>query len=337
MRKFFKILLIIIAVIIAAVFILLAVFLAWPAPEAKSIAWGVDFSQAQAESLKLDWKKVYLAILEDLGARHIKLHTHWNWVEGQKGDYYFTDIDWQLAQAAKHQADVIYVVGMKTGRWPECHLPEWAEKLGKEEQQEKILAYIEATVKRYKNNPAITAWQAENEPLFTFGECPWYDKSFLAKEVALIKSLDPSRPVIVSDTGEQSLWWQAAGIGDIVGTTLYRTAWIHITDKYGFYIHFPLPASAYYRRAQLVKALFGKKVINIELQSEPWVNGAFYDVPLAEQEKTMNLAQFKENISYAKKTGFDTFYLWGVEWHYWLKEKHNKPEIWDEARQLFQN
>ena len=29
------------------------------------------------------------------------------------------------------------------------------------------------------------------------------------------------------------------------------------------------------------------------------------------------------------------FYLWGAEWWYWMKEKQNKPEIWDEAKKLF--
>ncbi len=336
MKRLFKILLFIIVVVVI-VLVLTTVFLTRSVRQADHITWGVDFSQVQAESLKIDWKKNYLAILEDLGAKHVKLHTQWNWVEGERGIFYFQDIDWQLEQAAKHQADIIYVVGMKTGRWPECHVPDWAALLGKKEQQEKILAYIETVVNRYKGNSGIVAWQAENEPLFVFGQCPWYDKQFLAREVALIQSLDRTRPVIVSDSGEQSLWWQAAGVGDIVGTTLYRTVWVHITNQYGFYIHFPLPASSYYWRAQIVKALFKKKVINIELQTEPWVNGTFTDIPLADQEKTMNLAQFKKNITYAKQTGLDTFYLWGVEWQFWMKEEHNQPEIWNEAKKLFKN
>ena len=71
------------------------------------------------------------------------------------------------------------------------------------------------------------------------------------------------------------------------------------------------------------------------LQAEPWVYKTFYDVPLAEQEKTMNIDIFKANISYAKQTGFDEFYLWGVEWWYWLKTTQNQPQIWNEAKKLF--
>jgi len=34
---------------------------------------------------------------------------------------------------------------------------------------------------------------------------------------------------------------------------------------------------------------------------------------LEEQEKTMNLERFQKNIEFAKRTGLDTFYLWGAE------------------------
>jgi hypothetical protein len=51
----------------------------------------------------------------------------------------------------------------------------------------------------------------------------------------------------------------------------------------------------------------------------------------------MNLEQFRENIEFARKTGLDTFYLWGAEWWYWLKEKQNNSEIWNEVRNLLKN
>lgn len=303
---------------------------------AEKITWGVDFSQMRAESLKLDWRKTYLALLDDLGVKNIKLHTQWDWIEGQKGNFYFADVDWQLQQAKKYNAGVIYVVGMKTGRWPECHIPSWADTISQQEQQEAILEYIKEVVLRYKDDKTIIAWQAENEPMFRFGVCPWYDRDFLKKEVALIKSLDNSRPVVISDSGEQSLWWRAARIGDMVGTTLYRVSWIHISPKLGFYLHFPLSPFTYWARAQFIEWWFHKKTISVEVQAEPWTPDVSYDTLVQEQAKTMNPAQFKKNISYAKHTGFDTFYLWGVEWMYWMKELQHQPEIWNTAKELFQ-
>jgi len=306
-----------------------------PAPQKKPIIWGVNFSQAHAESLTLDWKETFLAIMDDLGAREVKLLPQWDWIQGDRDSFYFDDVDWQLQEAEKRQAKIIYVVGMKTGRWPECHVPLWAEKLPKKEQQEELLKYVAVVVNHYKDNPTIIAWQAENEPLFRFGICPWYDADFLKEEVDLIKSIDPSRPVIVSDTGEQSLWLRAGRIGDIVGTTLYRKVWLHITDKVGFNINIPLSPGSYWFKAKLIEILYGKKVINVELQAEPWASVVFYEVPLKEQEKTMNLTQFKSNIQYARDTGLERFYLWGVEWMYWMKEIQNRPEIWNEAQKLF--
>ena len=321
-------------IFIALVLVAFFYFFVGTAPKT-NITWGVDFSQMQAEALKLDWKKTYLAILEDLGASHIKLHTQWDWVEGVRDDYYFKDIDWQVRQAEIHGASIIYVVGMKTGRWPECHAPGWSNELEKKQQQDELLEYIKTTVLRYKNSGSIIAWQAENEPLFTFGQCPWYDREFLKKEIALIKQLDPARPVIITDSGEQSLWWQAAYFGDRVGVTTYRKVWVHLWGPLGFYFEFPLPAVSYWRKAQLVRTIFHKEVFGAELQAEPWAPNLFYNEPLTQQEKSMNLDQFKKNVEYAKKTGLDTFYLWGAEWQYWMKETQGRPEIWNEARKLF--
>ena len=234
-----KIVAILLSILIVALLSFAGYFLVGQAPVQKNITWGVNFSQMQAEVLKLDWKKTYLALMEDLGVKNIKLLTQWDWVEGQQDDFYFKDIDWQIKEAKARGVKITYVVGMKTGRWPECHLPAWAAGLSRADQQTQILQYIEKVVTRYKNSTAIVAWQAENEPLFQFGQCPWRDKDFLKKEVALIKSLDSARPVIVSDSGEQSSWFAVAKIGDTVGVTMYRKVWVHIVGDIGFYTSFP--------------------------------------------------------------------------------------------------
>ncbi|MEK7664786.1 MAG: DUF4038 domain-containing protein, partial [Patescibacteria group bacterium] len=174
------------------------------APRQKNVIFGVNFSQKGAESLKLDWKETYLAILDDLKTKQIKLITHWDLIEKQNNNYYFDDTDWQVKEAEKREVKMIFVLGIKTGRWPECHDPEWAKNFSKKEEQQELLNYIEKIILRYKDSPSIIAWQVENEPLFEFGECPWQDKDFWKKEIKLVKSLDPARPIIASDSGEQS-------------------------------------------------------------------------------------------------------------------------------------
>jgi hypothetical protein len=312
----------------------------YKAAQVKPVTWGVDFSQSQAEYLHLDWKELYVAILEDLGAKHIKLHTNWDWVEGIKDSFYFKDTDWQVQQAEQHHADIIYVVGIKTGRWPECHAPLWTESLSPVNQETESLKYITAVVNRYKNSKAVAAWQVENEPLFGFGQCPsWYytNTDFLKAEVALVKSLDPSRQVIISDSGEQSLWLGAAGIGDIVGITMYRSAWTKLSPSLGFQNYFFLnPASTYIQKADIVRRIYGKKVIGVELQAEPWVSEPLIGAPLGEQMQSMNPEIFKENVAFAKSTGLDTFYFWGAEWWYWMKTVQNQLGMWDAGRGVIQ-
>lgn len=328
------------------ILIFISYFFIGKPPSAKKINWGVNFSQKHSQNLGLDWKENYFALLDDLNVKNIKLITHWDLIEPKKDEYDFEDLDWQIKEAEKRDTKIILVIGMKTGRWPECHIPDWAKNLSKEEQQKEILEMIEKIVLRYKNSKAIEIWQIENEPFFPFGICPWVDKNFLKKEINLVKSIDQDRPILISDSGEGSLWIQAAQLGDLVGTTLYRKVWFSFSwekrllpffpKKLGFYVSYPFPPIFYWRKALYINKLFGKKVICIEFQAEPWGPVLLYDLSLKEQEKTMNLEQFKNNIEFAKKTGFDTFYLWGAEWWFWLKEKQNDSSIWNEARKLWE-
>ena len=300
-------------------------------PEAEKTTWGVNFSQQHTENFGLNWQETYLALLDDLKVKNIKLITQWNLIEPKQGEYYFEDLDWQIQEAEKRGVKILLVIGMKTPRWPECHIPEWAKKLNKEEQQERILKLIEKIVLKYRDRVSVFMWQVENEPLFAFGECPWIDKNFLKKEIELVKSLD-SRPVLISDSGEASFWVEAAKLGDIVGTTMYRKVWFQGLDTY---ISYPLPPVFYHRKAKYIEKIFNKEVMVVELQAEPWGQKLLYDSPLEEQEKTMNLERFKKNMEFAKKTGLKEFYLWGAEWWYWMKEKQNQPDIWNEAKKLF--
>ncbi len=331
-KRKLKIILLVVLIVLAPVFIFL--FVGRPAPH-EDIVWGINFSEKHAVNLGLDWQELYLAILDDLGARHIKLAVHWDMIEPEKDRYFFDHLDKQVEEAEKRQAEVMLVMGMKTPRWPECHLPGWAHDLDKAAQQAEILKMIETVVRRYKDSPAIAMWQVENEPFFPFGDCPWTDINFLKKEVELVRSLDHlNRPIVISDTGEMSLWIRAARLGDKVGTTMYKKVWFH---EVGLYVTYPFPPIFYYRKARLIDFLFNKEVICVELQAEPWGPKLLYDSPLDEQEKTMNLRQLQDNVDFARRTGLRKFYLWGTEWWYWMKVKHDQPEIWQEARTLFLN
>jgi hypothetical protein len=304
----------------------------YKAPMAKKITWGAAFSQKHAQDMGLDWKEAYLALLDDLKIKNFKIAAHWDLIEPREDVYDFADLDWQVAQAKERDAKIMLAIGMKTPRWPECHVPEWAKGIGKEKQQDEVLKMLAAVVEHYGNDRTITFWQVENEPLFGFGQCPWIDKQFLIKEAALVRSLDAQkRPVVISDSGEGSWWINAARIGDAVGVTMYRRVYFHELKAY---VTYPIPPAYYWIKAGYIAAIFHKPVICGELQAEPWAANQTYDGGDGDA-KTMDIKQFKENIVFAKNTGLDTFYLWGAEWWYWMKTKHGQPQFWEEAKKLW--
>ena len=318
-------------IILAIIIIIFCFFFIGFPKENKDIIWGVNFSDKHTSALGLDVKETYMALLEEMNVKNIKIAVHWDALEREMGEYNFSDLDWKIEKAKDYNARVFLVIGMKTPRWPECHVPSWAHKLEKEGQQDRILMKIKEVVKRYKENEVVWAFQVENEPFFEFGDCPWYDREFLKKEIDLVKSLT-DKPVIISDSGEFSFWIKAARLSDIVGTTMYRKAWF---KELKTYISYPFPPTFYNRRIYIINKLFKKDVICVEFQAEPWGPSLLYDSPLEEQAKTMDLEQFKKNIEFGKKTSFDKIYLWGAEWWYYMKIKHNQPEIWEEAKKLF--
>lgn len=324
--------LIILLAIIGSGGFLIYIFTTDPKPASK-ITYGVTFSQIFAEQMDLNWQSAYSAILDDLGVRKLRLVAYWPKIESVRGQYDFTDLDWQVEEAGKRGAEVIIAIGRKLPRWPECHYPSWAESLTKEEEQERILSLLTEIVNHYQGNKTITMWQVENEPfLSSFGECPKLDKQFLDKEIALVRKLDISgRPILMTASGELSSWIRPAIRADVLGTTLYRIVW---NEAIGHF-EYPIPPSFYYQRAKLVKLLTEiEKVIVIELQAEPWSKKMLYETDEKEQSKSMNLEKFRGIIEYTRMTGFDEAYLWGAEWWYWKKMRGNNS-IWTYAKTLF--
>jgi hypothetical protein len=313
--------------------IFVAYFFIGFANQPKNMTWGVNFSVKQTEFLKLDSRETYSAILNDLGAKNVKISVYWDLIEKERGVYDFSELDWQIAEAEKSNTKVVLAIGMKVPRWPECHLPTWARDLSKTEQQTEIINMLQKVVLRYKDSSALSMWQVENEAFLKFGACPWSDEDFLRREVSFVRLNDPEHKIIVTDSGELSLWIKASQAGgDVVGVTTYKKVW---QQQAHIYVSYLFPSVFYNRRADIVKNVFNQKVIGVELQAEPWCANSIMNSSLQEQEKTMNLKQFKSNVEFAKNTGIDTFYFWGAEWWYYMKTVYNNSEIWDEARKLF--
>ncbi len=319
--------------IVVGIFFLLFVLSWGPSYKETDLEYGMTFSSKQSTDLGLDWKEVYLAMLDDLQVKKLRLPAYWDVLEKEQDNYDWTDLDWQIEQAEKRNVELILVVGQRVPRWPECHIPNWAWNMNDTERQNATLEHIQQTVSRYKQNPNLRYWQVENEPFLpNFGVCPKFESQFLDKEINLVHSLD-KRPIIVTDSGELSLWALAAKRADVFGTTMYRDTYSRMLHSY---IHYPI-SPAFFRIKKNLANIFAQPQdwIVIELQGEPWGKTAFQNLSQAEREKTMSPEKFKDMISFIKKTGFKTFYWWGVEYWYWEKATRNNPAYWDTAKQLF--
>ncbi|MDD2681119.1 MAG: hypothetical protein PHE20_03420 [Patescibacteria group bacterium] len=292
--------------------------------------FGITYSKKYAEEIGLNWQEVYLAILDDLKVKNIRLPIYWDEIENTKGVFDYSDYDFMITEGAKRNVNFVINIGWRLPRWPECHAPSWTNTESVESIRSDTLVMIKKTVNRYKDNSSIKYWQVENEPfLNTFGICPPSNEEFFAQEVALVKSLD-KRPVIVSGPGELNLWLKEAKYGDIFGTTIYRVIW----NKTIGYMKYPIPPWFYAAKAWFASIKPDNRVI-IELQAEPWVpQGKIIYLSQNEAKYSFDVQQFKENLQYALDTKFNKAYLWGVEWWYW-QYKHDDQSFWLFARELF--
>ena len=300
----------------------IAVMLTLSVPGKQKLSYGATFSQKfSAELLSNDWRKNYLAILDDLKIKDLRLVAYWDLLEPAENKFNFEDLDWQIAEAEKRGAKIILVLGKKVRGWRECHIPNWAIGEGASARAGRLIKYEEILINRYKNNKAIWAWQVENEPYFPFGNCKIVPPAILNAEIKQVKSLD-NRPIVLTDAGELGFAWPyLAAKSDIFGTTLYR----YVSNRFLGNIRYSLIPAAYFRLKAGWAKFWGKEIIISELQAEPWNDGA------------MNPKFFKEIIGYAERSGFPKAYLWGAEWWYFMKEKQGRPEMWEAARDAINN
>lgn len=336
MGKFFHYFFRTLGTLILAVFLIVIVALVafnWPVkPRNQNMKLGISYSPVFAKSLGLDWKNAYTDILDGLKVKRIRLASYWNDVEKTKGAYDFSQTDWLIQEAEKRNVEVILSFGIKVPRWPECFIPEMYVK-DKMERETALLRYEKALVERYKKYDNIIVWQAENEPFLPFGSCPAQaiDGDLVSREVAQVRSLDPTRPVMVTDSGELSIWYRAAKRADIFGTTMYRTIY---KPQLG-YLDYPLGPNFFRIKALFIKIFAGQRNIIIsELQAEPWGPKWLNEMSIDEQYKSMSPQKLKDIVAYAQKTDFPEAYLWGAEWWYWLKTKKDNSDMWDTAKNL---
>jgi hypothetical protein len=286
-----------------------------------SSQFGASLSVKVCRDYAIDDLKVIKYAFNELGIKNFRLMSYWDEIETTPEKYNFEYLDKQFRLIENLGGKVSLAVGKRQPRWPECHIPSWALIQTNKEWYDKLYLFLETTVERYKNNPALLSYQLENEALLKeFGNCKDgdYNRERLKKELSIIKALDKKHPVIMSLSNN----WGFPVFGpfpDIFGFSLYR-----INYGQGKYTRSLFPAWWYKLRASIIKLYSGKKALIHELQTEPWGPKANHEMSVPEQFESMSLDQLSGNIQFAKKTELYPIYLWGLEWWFYLNsEKFN--------------
>lgn len=292
------------------------------------ITYGVTFIHNYAKYFGLNPRETMLALRDDLGFKRFRLVSYWSDIEKTKGEYDFSELDWQFDQVEAVNGDVTLAIGLRQPRWPECHLPEWAKGKTMDETYPKLSEFIAAVVDRYKDRAALDSYQLENEYfLKVFGECKDFSRERLQKEFDLVKSIDSNTPVILSLANNYFGVPTGDPRPDQFGVSVYKRVYDYTVTK--SYFEYPFTPWYYTGRAGFTELLTGKQSMLHELQAEPWAPVPLIEASIEEQSKSMDAKRLKERIEYGEATGFKEIDLWGGEWWYWRKVKLNDPSLWD--------
>lgn len=289
--------------------------------------FGVSFSLKQCRNFDLNPVETLDWLLQDAGFRRFRLMSYWNEHEKQPGEYDFSRLDQQVKAIAAKGGVITLSLGARQPRWPENHWPNWAWELDQPRRSKALLGYVRTVVERYKDEPAVISWQLENEALLTdFGERSEVGRVRLRQEYALVKRLDPSRPIIMTTSTSWGIPVRQP-IPDIVGFSYYHT--LYRKGAYHTSTFFPW---VHRWRARLIALLHRKPVFIHELQCEPWGPTAIWKMPVTEQNKSMSTEHIATNLRLAQQIKRTPIDLWGGEWWYWRLQEGD-DSIWHAVRQ----
>jgi hypothetical protein len=301
---------------------------------------GASFIPAYAESLGLNAEQTMDALIQDVGVRHFRLVSYWDQLEPSPGNYDFSLLDWQFQKAEAAGAKITLSVGLRQPRWPECHMPSWAQNQTVGQWQPQLENFMTAVVNRYKNSPSLESYQVENEYFLKgFGLCEGipgvFDRQRLVSEFNLVKRLDPKHPAIIARSNNALGWPVGAPTPDEFGVSIYKRVWdANLTHRY---LEYPFPAWYYAFVAGWQKMTTGRDMIVHELQAETWPPNyqSIQQTSLAEQNKSFNAERFRDRVQYGRATGMRQIYLWGAEYWYYRMQILHDPSLWRVAQDSF--
>ena len=279
----------------------------------------------------------------------LRLSASWREIE----QFGYGHLDWLLTAAERARQPVLLTVGMKALGWPEFYLPEGLNPHDAEVQRRAII-HVREVARRYRDNPALVAWQIENEPFNRSGPHAWWiPRSLVRAEARAVRSLDRDRPLVVTtfahfDAGldrtssrHQSSWTRRLGPalpaerealsvlrrGDILGLDVYPAiGWLDPGGLAQLARAAPdqLAIVAGWHRIAREQ---GKRVWVTEAQAEPWEARPTHGDPVSVQPEAIG-----ELVNRLAGIGVETILLWGSE--YWLRRADSGDPRWIEAVSL---
>lgn len=327
---------------------------------------GVNFSHRQAAWLGLEPEALYLRLLDELGARRVRLSVYWDEVAPSAERLDFAPLRRWLDPLEERGASALLTLGLKGQRWPEFYPPAWLTEANplargaRLEEQPRVVAHLLLMLERLTaflaDYGCIEAWQVENEPFLpgmrrTVG---WQiSPALLAREMGVVRDSDPRHRQLVLNHSSQSRFdrrgdalraLQAGESRMIYAENVYtrkpnRWPWPRYFNPYA--VPFLRPALG----GSVLRARNGSArrqnpttppLWITELQAEPWERVDLRSLTPA-MIGSISPARIESNLRLVQRAGAEQVYLWGAEWWRYTAERHGDERYWELARRLFQH
>ena len=340
---------------------------ATPVEARRAALLGISFRPLQAEALGLDTRATLGELLR-YPFHIMRLGAYWNRIEPAPGALTFDELDWQVEAAERAGKQIILDVGaLKTFGYPEFfapkhHLPQPLREgaLVTSDTSSALLAaacaFASRVVERYRDRPAIVAWQVEHEAVDPLGmEHSWrLSAAFVAREVEAVRAADPTRPLLMNGFLPTSVpvrlqqWWRtrdqgdslavAQRLADIVGVDYYPRHALASVGPWTIYLDGSRSAQSQ-RRLRALRAWAAapaqagrhpRQLMVSEGQAEPWESITTPPNPGAAAMYSCLPEHVIANYNYwmrwsrQAEVGLYAYLFWGAE--YWaLRQRSGDP------------
>src|SRR5690348_11831091 len=172
---------------------------------------GISFRPRQVEAFGLDGRATLAALLAH-PFEMVRLAAYWDRIATGPGEFDTSELDWQFDASERAGKLVILSVGaVKNFGYPEFYVPR--HQLGEPLREGSLVKprthealhsaarrFISQIVTRYRGRESVVAWQLEHEAVDPLGfEHSWrLGRDFVEGELAALRELDPSRPVMMN-------------------------------------------------------------------------------------------------------------------------------------------